>query len=84
MPQNLGAEIAETTVSENRDDFAASQRNLLSDTTGGGDRFHKNSFCIADVIGDGVQISLGHDHRIRERPVMRDDADHCAIRTVIG
>lgn len=46
--------------------------------------FHKNGFCVADVIGDEVEILVGHNHCIRKSARRAHDADDCAIRAVVG
>jgi hypothetical protein len=57
---------------------------LLRDAAGSSQRFHEDRSFGADAVGDGMQAGFGDRRGVRERAVMVQDADDCAMRTVAG
>ena len=84
MSQNLSTQTPKTTITKNRHDFAARQRNLFGNSASGGDRFYKHCFVVGDMIGNDVQVAVWHNDRICKRTVVGDDADDRPIWAVIG
>src|SRR5208283_3956495 len=80
--QDQGDELRQFAVAENRGDGEFANIQLIKDLAGGGERFDEDSFLVADIFGDDVEIFQRQSEVLGKRAVMRNDAKHRAARAM--
>ena len=81
-PQDLGAEIAESSITEDDDALIPPDLELRGDLKRRRHRFREDRSVVVDRVWHGVQVALGDGDEICKRTITTDDPDHGAMRTV--